>query len=79
VSASLKMCVCGHLKDDFHVIPPHMVCGACQCNQFKGAEDYCDTHNKWHERLEDRFEHFREENADGFGCPHCYVTELMEA
>lgn len=77
---SERMCECGHFKEE-HTLPPFLGCGSCRkCDCFIGLEagKFCDSHLKYFERIEDRQEHFAEENADPFGCPDCYLICQME-
>lgn len=77
-NGSLKMCQCGHFKQE-HTMPPFLGCDSCKkCDCFMGEKDFCDFHEKHFERIEDRQEHFEEENADAFGCSLCYVLHKME-
>ena len=54
--------------------PLYWMCHDCGATN----DNYCSDHHKDFERIEDRSEHFEHENADPFGCPHCYINQIME-
>lgn len=55
--------------------PLHWRCHECGAD----SENYCLDHKREFEKIEDRGEHFEHENADPFGCPSCYMIQIMEA
>lgn len=56
-----------------------MFYGSCYSDCKFSDQNYCRTHKRPFEKIEDRSEFFEHENADSFGCPSCYCNSMMEA